>query len=51
MFCVKCQADLLFCSCPDLIERLGGLLKNPVLRPAVEQNLERIKALEEQPKQ
>lgn len=31
MYCMKCERDLSQCTCPDLKERLEGLLNSPHL--------------------
>ncbi len=48
MFCVKCQRDLILCSCPDLAQRLEALAKHPVIGLAARQNQDAIKALEKE---
>ena len=39
MFCMKCNKNVIDCTCTDIDERLGKLRKNPVLSLAVESNL------------
>ena len=40
MFCVKCQKEIPYCTCPDIEERLKELLKNPTTAIAALQNIE-----------
>lgn len=39
MYCMKCNNDIINCTCPDVEERLKSLMKNPIVSPAAEQNL------------
>jgi len=39
MYCARCNNDIVNCTCPDIEDRLKGLMKNPVVSPAAEQNL------------
>ena len=39
MFCMRCNRDIVNCSCTDIEERLKSLQKNSVLSIAAESNL------------
>jgi hypothetical protein len=36
---VKCNKDIVECTCPDIEERLKSLMKNSAVAPAAESNL------------
>lgn len=39
MYCMKCNKNIINCTCPDIEERLKSLQKNPVISIAIESNL------------
>jgi len=39
MYCMRCNKNIINCTCPDIEERLNSLGTNPVLSIAIESNL------------
>jgi hypothetical protein len=39
MYCMRCNKNIINCTCPDIEERLKSLGNNPILSIAIESNL------------